>query len=105
MKLKKLKENRFYKFLTNGYVILLTVFLIWYFAFDENTYLNREFNEEIDDLKKTIEFYKDEIAKDKETIKMLQDSLQLEKFARERYLLKKQNEDVYIIELDSVKDQ
>jgi cell division protein FtsB len=104
MSKKNIKKNRFYKLLTNSYIIILTIFLVWYFAFDENTYLNREFDEEIKDLKKTIEFYKDEIAKDKATIKMLQDSLQLEKFAREKYLMKKKNEDVYIIEFDSVKN-
>ena len=58
---------------------------------------------EIKELKTTIDFYKKEIAKDKQTIKQLQDSLQLERFAREKYLMKKDNEDVYIIEFDSVK--
>ncbi|MDB0061407.1 septum formation initiator, partial [bacterium] len=33
----------------------------------------------------------------------LQDSLQLEKFAREKYLMKKENEDIYIIEFDTLK--
>jgi len=103
MKFKNLKENRYFKFLTNSYVLILIVFLVWIFFFDENTHLSREFNKEIKDLKSTVDFYKKEIEKDKKTIKMLQDSLQLERFAREKYLMKKENEDVYIIEFDTVK--
>ncbi|MFD2568126.1 FtsB family cell division protein [Pseudotenacibaculum haliotis] len=103
MGVKKLKENRFFKLLTNSYIVILTLFLVWMFFFDENTHLNREFDKEIKELKNTITFYKKEIEKDKETIKQLQDSLQLERFAREKYLMKKDNEDVYIIEFDTLK--
>jgi len=103
MELKKLKENRFFKFLTNSYIIILTIFLVWMFFFDENTHLNREFKKEIKKLESTINFYKTEIDTDKKMIKQLQDSLQLERFAREKYLMKKDNEDVYIIEFDTIK--
>ncbi len=102
MTLKKLKENTFFKFLTNRYIFILIIFLVWMFFFDENTHLNREFNKEIKELKTTITFYKKEIEKDKNIIKQLQDSLQLERFARERYLMKKKNEDVYIVEFDTI---
>ena len=103
MKFKELKKNKYVQFFTNSFVVILIIFLVWIYFFDENTHLNREFNKEIKELKTTIEFYKTEIEKDKKTIKMLQDSLQLERFAREKYLMKKENEDVYIIEFDSVK--
>jgi cell division protein FtsB len=102
MALRDLKKNRFLVVLTNSYTIILTIFLIWIFFFDENTHLNREFNKEIDELRTTIDFYKKEIQRDKKTIEMLQDSLQLERFAREKYLMKKKNEDVYIIEFDTL---
>ena len=103
MGLKKIKENHYLKILTNSYIIILTIFLIWMFFFDENTHLNREFKKEIKELQSTINFYKTEIEKDKKVIKELQDSLQLERFAREKYLMKKRNEDVYIIEFDTIK--
>lgn len=103
MGVKEIKQNRFFKFFTNKFVLILIVFLVWILVFDENTRLGREFNKEIKELKTTIDFYKKEIEKDKQTIKELQDSLQLERFAREKYLMKKKNEDVYIIEFDSVK--
>lgn len=71
--------------------------------FDENSYLtHRKFNNEINDLESIISFYKDKIEKDRATIKKLQDSLELERFAREKYLMKKDNEDIYIIEFDTI---
>jgi len=103
MILKKLKNNRIFKFFTNIYIFILVVFLIWMFFFDSNVQLNREFDKEIKELQNTINFYKKEIKKDKKIIKELQDSLQLEKFAREKYLMKRKNEDIYIIEFDTLK--
>ncbi len=101
---ERLKSNSVFKILTNIFVIILIPFVIWMFFFDENSYLvHREFNNEIDDLEKTISFYEEKIAKDKETIKKLEDSLELERFAREKYLMKKENEDIYIIEFDTIK--
>ncbi len=100
---KKIKENKLYKFLTNSYVIILRSINVWMFFFDTNVQLNKEFKKEIKELNNTINFYKKEISKDKKTITELQDSLQLEKFAREQYLMKKENEDIYIIEFDTLK--
>ena len=100
---KKIKENKLFKFLTNSYVIIFSSFLVWMFFFDTNVQLNKEFKKEIKELNNTINFYKKEISKDKKTIIELQDSRQLEKFAREQYLMKKDNEDIYIIEYDTLK--
>ena len=104
MTFKQLKNNPFIKFITNKYVLIFIIFIIWMFFFDENSYLtHRKFDNEIRDLKSTIEFYKSKIKEDKKTIQNLKDSLQLERFAREQYLMKKDNEDIYIIEFDTLK--
>lgn len=104
MSFKALKENKIFKFFTNIFVLIVLVFAVWMTFFDENSYLvHREFNKEIDELEKTIKFYEDRINEDRETIKKLQDSLELERFAREKYLMKKKNEDIYVIEFDTVK--
>lgn len=103
MKFRNLKENPFFKFFTNIYVLIVVIFVVWMTFFDENSYLiHREFNKEIEELEKTIKFYEDRIQEDKATIQKLQDSLELERFAREKYLMKKKNEDIYIIEFDTV---
>lgn len=92
-----------FKMITNIFVMILIPFIIWMLFFDENSYLvHRKFDKEIEDLENTISFYKDKIKKDKETIKKLQDSLELERFAREKYLMKKEDEDIYIIEFDTI---
>lgn len=102
---KNLRKNFVFKLITNVFVIILIPFIIWMLFFDENSYLvHRKFDKEIEDLENTISFYKEKIKKDKETIKKLQDSLELERFAREKYLMKKENEDIYIIEFDTIKD-
>lgn len=104
MTFSNIKNKKAYKILTNVFVLILVPFLIWMLFFDENSYLvHRKFNKEIKDLESTISFYKNKIEQDKATIKKLEDSLQLERFAREKYLLKKENEDIYIIEFDTIK--
>lgn len=101
----RIKRNPFFKILTNIFVIIFIPFMIWMLFFDENSYLiHREFNKEIEALESTITFYEEKLASDKEMIKNLQDSLELERFAREKYLMKKENEDIYIIEFDTIKE-
>jgi cell division protein FtsB len=104
MTFSNFKNNKAVKILTNVFVLILIPFLIWMFFFDENSYLaHRKFDSEIKDLESTISFYQKKIAEDKATIKKLQDSIQLERFAREKYLMKKENEEIYLIEFDTIK--
>ena len=104
MTMSTLKNNKVFKILTNIFVLIFIPFMIWMLFFDENSYLvHRKFNSEIKDLESTVSFYKTKIAEDKATILKLNDSLQLERFAREQYLMKKENEDIYIIEFDTIK--
>jgi len=104
MTFKRFKEYKFVKFITNRYVLIFVFFSIWMLFFDENSYLvHRKFNTEIKKLETRNNFFERNIEKDKKTITTLQDSIQLEKFAREQYLMKKENEDIYIIEFDTIK--
>ena len=57
-------------------------------------------------LENNKEIYKDEIKDDKAFIDKMKDSNEVEKYAREKYYLKKENEDIYIIEhQDSIKNK
>ena len=104
MGFKQFRQNKYVKFFLNRYIIILIAFSVWMLFFDENSYLvHKEFNKEIEELKRTIELNEKRIEQDKATIKILEDSLQLERFAREKYLMKKENEDIYLIELDTIK--
>ena len=103
MTLKQLKNKPFVKFITNKYVIFGIIFIIWMFFFDENSYLNhQDFNNEIEKLNSEKEYYKSEIAQDSTLIQKLENKEQLEKFAREKYHMKKENEEIYLIEYDTI---
>ncbi len=104
MTFKQLKNKPFVKFITNIYVIILSIFLVWMFFFDENSFLNhRKFDKETEKLNREKEYYKSEIEQDKDLIKKLKNMEDLEKFAREQYKMKKENEEIYLIEYDTLK--
>lgn len=85
----------------NIFVLILFVFFIWMLFFDANSWLiHRELNHEIDDLEAQKEYYKKEIEKDKKALKKLNNDEGLEKFAREEYYMKRDNEEIFIIEYE-----
>ena len=102
---KEIKKSRWFSLLTNIYILVLTVFVVWMLFFDTNSLLiHMELRREIDKLEKQKEFLQEEIQKDKEVRDRLSDPEELEKFAREQYYLKKKDEEIYIIEYeDSLK--
>lgn len=103
---KDLKKNKYWKVASNKYLLITLVFLVWILFFDASAWLGpqRDLDQQISEKEQTRDFYKKGIEADKQRIKQLQDSTGLEKFGRERYLMKKDNEEVYIIEYaDSLK--
>ena len=107
MKLSELKKNKWIRFVSNKYVLILILFIIWMIFFDTNSYfIHNELDSDINALEDNAEFYQKEIENDKSFIKKMEDSNEMEKFAREKYYLKKENEDIYIIEHeDSIKKE
>ena len=99
MKFSKLKNNKWFRFLSNKYLLITVLFIVWMFFFDTNSYLiHKELNKEIDGLQENTDYYQKEIENDKSFIEKMEDSAEMERFAREKYYLKKENEDIYIIE-------
>ena len=88
-----------FSFLYNRYIIVGGIFLIWMSFFDQSNVINQV--EQYQELKKAeanIVFLKQEIkrlAADYQTI--LNNPKLLEKVAREKYKMKYDDEDVYII--------
>ena len=69
---------------------------------DTNSLLiHAELNREIKKLKKRKDALTEEIVKDQDLIKRLENIDSLEHYGREKYNLKKQNEDIFIIEFKS----
>ena len=85
--------------LRNKYLITFVIFLIWIFFIDTFDILTQiKMKQELNQLKKQEEFYKSEIEKDSTMLYNLNnDTLEQERFARERFLMKKENEDLFII--------
>ncbi len=107
MGLKEVRKKKWFGILTNIYVLVLTVFVVWMLFFDTNSFLiHKELKKEIKKLEKTQDFLRNEIEKDKKLIDKLSDTNELEKFAREQFYLKKKNEEIYLIEYeDSLKNK
>ena len=85
--------------LRNKYLITFIVFLVWIFFIDKFDIITQiKMNKEFKQLKQQQEFYKEEIEKDSTEIYNLNNNPEeQERFARERFLMKKENEDLFII--------
>lgn len=86
-------------FLKSKYVIALTAFVVWMIFFDRNNMvLQLSRSKEYRDQQKQKEYYQKEIsAIKKESSELSTNAASIEKFAREKYMMKKDNEDVFII--------
>jgi len=104
--LKKISENKYFKFFTNLYVMTSLLFLFWMLFMDTNSLMfHKELNNEIRDLTEQRNKLKIEIEKDKKLINDLNDIDNYEKFARENFYMKKDDEEIYIIEYkDTIKN-
>lgn len=89
------------KILSNRYVIVSVFFAVWMLFLDNTSYLDhRVLNKELEELENNKKYYQDEIRKDEENIKRLKNPDQIEKYAREKYFMKRDSEDIYIIEYE-----
>ena len=84
----------------NKYWLVTIVFLsVTFLIGDSNLYNRYKYDEKIRSLESEINRYKKEIEENKKKIQELQtDKVGLEQFAREEYLMKKEDEDIFIIE-------
>ncbi|MFL9838079.1 septum formation initiator family protein [Flavobacterium sp. ST-75] len=104
---KLITRYPFLKFLGNKYVLVLIGLAVWLMFLDNYSYFeNRAINKELEELEENKEYYIQEIKKDSASIKQLNNPDQTEKYAREKYYMKRENEDIYIIEFeDNVPDE
>ena len=86
-------------YLKNKYLIAIILFIVWITFFDNfNLIKQSKIKKNIKQLKENKKFYIQEITKDSsEYYDLLNDAEKREKFAREKFLMKKEDEDVYII--------
>jgi cell division protein FtsB len=91
--------DRIPTWLRNRYVGVLLVFLVWMTFFDRNNLISQfSYREELRKLEQDKEYYLKEIENNtRQTSQLKSDPALLEKYAREKYLMKKQDEDIFLI--------
>ncbi len=85
--------------LKNKYFLILVFFLLWLLIFDNNNLIDQYRQmRELRQLRHDKSYYQEKIEQDTRKLKELEtDSKSLEKFAREQYLMKKKDEDIFIV--------
>ena len=99
---------KWYNYILNKYFIVGLAFVVWMGFFDQNSYLlHKELDDEISSLKEERSYFGGEIQKEQESLDRLNDDPEeFERLAREKYLMKKENEDIFVIEKkDSLKHE
>lgn len=92
-------SQRLLKIFRNKYFVAAFAFLIWIAVFDENNLYERfQLARGLKQLEKDKKYYQEQIEEDAARLEELQTNDEnLEKFAREQYLMRKDDEDVFII--------
>jgi len=90
----------------NKYFVVSLAFLVWMVFFDKNDLFSQyQYHQQLGKLKHERDFYQKETAKvNQELDELTSNKEKLEKFAREKYLMKKANEDVFVIVKPAKKD-
>ncbi len=85
--------------LKDKYVLSILVFLVWMTFFDRNDFISQySYRQELKKLEVDKEYYQQQIEENKKSIhELMSDPANLEKFAREKYHMKKDDEDVFLI--------
>lgn len=96
---KKYNYQPMLKVVKNFYFITGVAFLLWVAFFDSNNLVQQyRLKQKLKNLQAEKEYYEKEIAEMEKRMKELNsDPVQLEKFAREKYLFKRKGEDVYLV--------
>jgi cell division protein FtsB len=91
--------NKILPWLKNKYVYTSLAFIIWMLFFDRNNVISQfELRSKLNQLQEDRTYYIEEMKKDRQDMKqLLSNPKNLEKFAREKYLMKKDNEDIFLI--------
>jgi cell division protein FtsB len=81
------------------YVLALLIFLVWITFFDRYSLVEKaRLRADVHALQRKSDYYSDKLSEDTRRIEELRgDREELEKFARERYFMKRPNEDLFII--------
>jgi cell division protein DivIC len=91
--------SRIPKLFRNFYFLTTVAFLVWMLFFDANDFIKQfQMSRKLSDLENEKDFYLEKIAEvQKDRAELLSNPSLLEKFAREKYFMKKPGEDIFIL--------
>ena len=103
--IKYLPYIKWLNYIFNRYTILGFCFIIWMIFFDQNSlFTHLELDKQISDLKRDEAYFKQNLENEDKKLKVLiENPAEIERIAREKFYLKKDNEDIFIIQQDTVK--
>lgn len=83
----------------NRYLLALAAFVVWMLFFDKNDFfIQMQRYQELKELNEKIDYYKSQITYTQAEIKALEnDPGTLEKYAREKYFMKRSNEEIFVV--------
>jgi cell division protein DivIC len=86
--------------LRNKFLLATAAFVVWMLFFDRNdVFTQMERRSELNELKQSKQYFEKQIAENRKFSKDLQfNASAIEKYAREKYLMKRDNEDLFIIQ-------
>jgi cell division protein FtsB len=90
---------KIFRFLRNKFVLATLFFVLWILFFDHNNFfLYNQYKSELNGLTENKKYYKEQIEKTQREIELIKTSpLWLEKIAREKYLMKREGEDIFVV--------
>jgi len=86
--------------LKNKYLLTAAGFTLWILFFDDRDFITTHFRhaEELKRLEASKKYYQEQIAATQKELQQLKSNPEtIEKYAREKYLMKRDNEDVFLI--------
>lgn len=94
--------NKLPWFLKNRYAITIALFAMWMAFFDHYNMISQvELRSELYRLESDREYYQEQIVEIEENLEeLLSDDAKLEKFAREKYFMKRPDEDIFVFVSD-----
>lgn len=86
--------------LKSKYFLTVIGFGVWMFCFDDRDIITTHFRHprELRELMLSKKYYEEQIAGTREELRQLkQDNSTMEKYAREKYYMKRDNEDLFVV--------
>ena len=87
-------------FLRNKFLVAVTAFAVWMLFFDKNDlFAQLERRHELHELDKSKDYFTEQIEQERRFSEELKhDPATIEKFAREKYFMKRDGEDLFLVE-------